>query len=153
MICPEIPVVSVLLVRLTVFPNRQNLGILFPITPVTASPEWMPMVTLCKILEIKRTSSMRKVQRQVTSEWSPILTVLAASCMSKASLAMFLAWSSQISGNPDTVMYLSPTVSTYRKCNMKSIVLMIQQGIKFNLCDLLFSLCDLLFSFCQKVFC
>ena len=36
---PVMPAVSVLLVKLTVLPNRQYLGILFPITPVTTSPE------------------------------------------------------------------------------------------------------------------
>lgn len=41
---PMTPVVSVLLVKFTVLPNRQYLGILLPITPVTTSPECIPMV-------------------------------------------------------------------------------------------------------------
>lgn len=44
LIRPAAPVVSVRLVKFTVFPNRQYLGIRFPITPVTTSPEWMPIV-------------------------------------------------------------------------------------------------------------
>lgn len=46
---PDIPVVSVRLVKLTVFPNRQYRGILCPITPVTTSPEWIPIVICCEI--------------------------------------------------------------------------------------------------------
>ena len=41
---PLVPVVSVLLVRLTVLPNRQKRGIFWPTTPATTSPEWTPMV-------------------------------------------------------------------------------------------------------------
>lgn len=46
LIFPFTPVVSVRLVRLTAFPNRQYLGIRCPITPPTTSPEWIPNVTL-----------------------------------------------------------------------------------------------------------
>lgn len=46
-IFPFSPVVSVLLVRLTVFPNRQYRGILCPMTPVTTSPVCIPIV-ICR---------------------------------------------------------------------------------------------------------
>lgn len=41
---PGAPVVSVRLVIFTVLPNKQYLGILCPITPVTTSPECIPIV-------------------------------------------------------------------------------------------------------------
>lgn len=44
LIFPFSPVVSVLLVRLTVFPKRQYRGIRWPMTPVTTSPVWIPIV-------------------------------------------------------------------------------------------------------------
>lgn len=44
LIFPFSPVVSVLLVRLTVFPKRQYRGIRCPMTPVTTSPVWIPIV-------------------------------------------------------------------------------------------------------------
>lgn len=43
----------------------------------------------------------------------PIWTYFAMSIISKASLAIHLAWFSHASGIPDTAIYLSPTVSTY----------------------------------------
>lgn len=47
LILPGTPVVSVRLVRFTVLPNKQYRGIRCPITPVTTSPLWMPMVMRC----------------------------------------------------------------------------------------------------------
>lgn len=41
---PLTPFVSVLLVRFTVLPNKQYLGMRFPITPVITSPECIPIV-------------------------------------------------------------------------------------------------------------
>lgn len=49
---PFVPVVSVRLVKFTVFPNKQYLGILCPITPVTTSPEWIPIVIFYEIKTI-----------------------------------------------------------------------------------------------------
>lgn len=46
---PGVPVVSVRLVKFTVFPKRQYRGMRLPITPVTTSPEWMPMVICCGV--------------------------------------------------------------------------------------------------------
>ena len=45
-ILPLMPVVSHLLVKLTVSPNKQYLGIRLPITPVTISPLLIPIVIL-----------------------------------------------------------------------------------------------------------
>ena len=45
LIFPGIPVVSQREDMFTVFPNKQYLGVSWPITPVTTSPVWMPIVT------------------------------------------------------------------------------------------------------------
>lgn len=50
----------------------------------------------------------------LTTGLDPILTFLAMSIISRATRAMHLAWSSQWSGSPETAMYLSPTVSTWK---------------------------------------
>ena len=42
-ILPGSPVLSILEAKLIVSPKRQNLGILLPITPPTALPEWIPI--------------------------------------------------------------------------------------------------------------
>lgn len=59
-IFPFSPVVSVLLVRLTVFPKRQYRGILCPMTPVTTSPVCIPIV-ICRNQNFVSVSSITKI--------------------------------------------------------------------------------------------
>lgn len=73
LIRPGIPVVSVRLVMLTVLPKRQYLGIRFPITPVTTSPEWIPIVICCAPINPPESKAERR-NEQLLVNFNPILT-------------------------------------------------------------------------------
>jgi hypothetical protein len=97
------PVVSQRDVKLTVSPKRQYLGILFPMTPVTISPQLIPIVILCKndqllFLDVQ-INQTKKILTTICSP-SQSLNSLALSIMSNAARPIYFTLPSTFSGKP-----------------------------------------------------
>lgn len=95
------PLDSILEAVLTVSPNRQYLGIFSPTTPATHGPVCIPILSRSCVLGL-------------------CLILKSRTCASSASdtLAISLACRFPfLTGRPDTTMYASPIVSTWKQCN------------------------------------